>query len=75
MSRRPSTLQPALIPSPGQRIGRVSGPAGLAIDEMGIVLCHVTNRLGTYALVLMDTGKTRTCHGLNRAPGMGWHAV
>lgn len=29
----------------------------------------------SHALVLMDDGTTRTCHGMNRGPGIGWHAI
>lgn len=75
MSRRPSTLLPALIPEPGQRIGRVSPHGAAAAEDQGIVLCLIMTKLGTHALVLMDSGKTATCHGLNRAPGIGWHAL
>lgn len=64
-----------LIPEAGQRVGTVCGPGEFAKDRAGTVLCQVTDRWGTHALVLMDDGTTRTCHGLNRGPGIGWHLV
>ena len=63
------------LPTPGQRIGVVGGPGQYASHNAGIVLCHVTNRWGTQALVLMDTGVVKKCTGLNRGPGIGWHAI
>lgn len=63
------------LPLPGQRVGVECGPGEFARDNAGTVICHVTDRWGTHALVMMDTGKTNTCHGLNERPGIGWHAL
>lgn len=63
------------LPASGARVGTICGPGEFARDNAGTVLCHVTDRWGTHAVVLMDTGKTNTCHGLNNGPGIGWHLV
>jgi hypothetical protein len=63
------------LPAPASRVGVVCGPGEFPEDHAGVVLCHVTDRWGSHAVVLMDTGETRTCHGLNRGPGIGWHQV
>lgn len=63
------------LPHPGQRVGVVDGPGQWPYGIPGTVLCHVTDRWGTHALVLMDTGKTIPCHGLNTGPGIGWHLI
>lgn len=63
------------LPEPGQRIGVVCGPGEFAKNNAGTVMCHITDRWGTHALVMMDSGKTKTCHGMNAGPGIGWHAV
>lgn len=63
------------LPEPGQRVGVVYGPGEFANDNAGTVICHITNRWGTHALVMMDSGQTKTCHGMNSGPGVGWHAI
>ena len=63
------------LPAPGARVGTICGPGQFARDNAGTVLCHVTDRWGTHALVLMDSGRTQTCHGLNGGPGIGWHLL
>jgi hypothetical protein len=63
------------LPEPGARVGTVDGPGVFASDNAGTVLRHVTDRWGTHAVVLRDTGKTDTCHGLNTGPGIGWHLI
>lgn len=63
------------LPQPGQRVGTICGPGELARNNAGTVITHVTDRWGTHALVMMDTGKVRDCHGLNTGPGIGWHAL
>lgn len=69
------TLCPITLPAPGSRIGRVCGPGEFPSDDAGIVLCHVEGRFGSWAEVLMDSGKTERCSGLNRSPGIGWHLI
>lgn len=63
------------LPEPGARIGAVDGPGQHPRDRAGIVLCHVTDRWGTHAVVLMDAGNTERCHSLNDGPGIGWHLL
>lgn len=63
------------LPEPGARVGTVCGPGEFPRDTAGIVLCHVTDTWGTHAVVMMDSGKTERCHGMNRGPGIGWHYV
>lgn len=70
-----SSLQKIELPEPGQRIGVVDGPGQWPEERAGIVLCQITDRWGTHAVVLMDDGKTKDCHGLMRGPGIGWHLV
>jgi len=64
-----------LLPFPGQRVGSVCGPGEFPEDDAGVVLCRSADRWRTHALVLMDDGRTDTCHGLNTGPGIGWHVV
>lgn len=68
-------MLPPLIPTAGQRIGVVCGPGQFPEDAAGVVLTQVTDRWGTHAVVLMDNGETKKCNGLNRGPGIGWHAL
>lgn len=63
------------LPEPGQRVGVVDGPGQYPEHHAGIVLCQVSDRWGTHAVVLMDDGKTETCHGLMSGPGIGWHLI
>jgi hypothetical protein len=70
-----ATISNITLPAAGTRVGTVCGPCERANDNAGTVLCEVTDRWGTHVLVLMDSGKVETCHGLNRGPGIGWHAL
>jgi hypothetical protein len=70
----PAIRAPQLPPA-GARVGTIDGPGVFASDNPGTVLCHVTDQWGTHAVVLMDTGRTATCHGLNAGPGIGWHLL
>lgn len=63
------------LPAPGARVGRVCGPGEFPRDDAGVVLCHASNTWGTWAVVLMDSGKVERCSGINRGPGIGWHYV
>jgi len=69
------TFSSPTIPAAGQRVGVVDGPGQFAEHNAGTVLCQIEDRWGTHALVLMDTGKTATCEGLNHGPGIGWHLL
>lgn len=73
--RRDVAIQPPVLPEPGSRVGVVCGPGEFASDNAGIVLCHVASQWLGWAVVLMDSGRIEHCHGLNRGPGIGWHAV
>jgi hypothetical protein len=66
------------MPAPGARVGVVCGPGEFAQDNAGTVICIVeVVKLwdSEYALVMMDSGETRRCSGMNRGPGIGWHYV
>lgn len=63
------------LPIPGQRIGSVCGPGEFPADNAGTVICQIEDRWGTHALVMMDSGRVDTCHGLKDGPGIGWHPV
>ena len=63
------------LPEPGQRVGVVDGPGQFPEHNAGIVMTIVKDKWQYYALVMMDDGKTKTCHGLNSGPGIGWHAL
>lgn len=62
------------LPKAGSRVGVVHGPGEFPRDYRGTVISHVTDRWGSYALVLMDDGTTRTCHGLTEV-GIGWYLL
>lgn len=64
-----------LLPIVGQKIGVVSGPGEFPSDNQGTVTEIVVDRWGTHALITMDNGRSSTCHGLNRGPGIGWHTL
>ena len=64
-----------IIPLAGQRIGVECGPGEFASDNAGTVLCQYEDRWGAHALVLMDSGATRVCEGMNSGPGIGWHYI
>lgn len=74
MKKNRPTITPQLLPAPGARVGTVDGPGKLPQDDAGTTLCHVTDRWGTHAVVLMDTGKHRTVHGLTTV-GIGVHLL
>ena len=62
------------LPLPATRVGTVSGPGEFPKDDAGTVICHITDRWGTHALVLLDTGTIEYCHGLTTV-GIGWYAL
>jgi hypothetical protein len=62
------------LPEPATRVGVVCGPGEFARDNAGTVLCHVTDRWGTRAVVLMDRGYIHYCHGLTEV-GIGTHQL
>lgn len=62
------------LPEAGKRVGVVCGPCEFPEDNAGMVLCQVTDRWGTHALVLMDSGETKTCHSLTER-GIGWRLI
>jgi hypothetical protein len=68
-------MMPVIVPTAGQRVGVVDGPGQSPCGNAGTVLCQVQDRWGTHAVVLMDTGKTSICNGLNTGPGIGWHTL
>lgn len=75
MMKKPKlTISPQLLPVPGARVGIVCGPGQFPADAAGTVLCHVTNRWGTHAVVLMDGGGTRAVHGLTSV-GIGTYLL
>jgi len=63
------------LPVPGWRIGTVHETGGAPERNSGIVICHVEDDVGNFALVLMDHGHVETCHGLGFGMGVGWRAV
>lgn len=73
MKKRP-LITPQLLPAPGARVGSVDGPGRFPKDNAGTVLCHVTDRWGTHAVVLMDSGATNKVHGLTSV-GIGTHLI
>ena len=62
------------LPEAGTRVGTVCGPCEQAKDNAGTVLCQVSDRWGTHAVVMMDNGKIQNCHGLTNV-GIGWYAL
>lgn len=63
-----------ILPQPGARVGTVDGPGVFPKDNAGTVITQVTDRWGTHAIVMMDSGKIGTCHGLTTV-GIGWHLL
>lgn len=63
------------LPLSGQRVGVVDGPGQSPARNAGAVICHVVDRWGTHALIMMDSGKTKTCHSLMFGPGIGFHVL
>lgn len=66
--------QAIALPAAGQRVGTVCGPCEFPRDNAGTVLCIIEDRWGRHALVLMDSGETKTCHGLTDR-GIGWYVL
>lgn len=64
-----------MLPAVGQRVGVVCGPGEQPRDNAGTVQSIVKDRWGSHAVIQMDAGDTRTCHRLNRGPGIGWHTL
>lgn len=68
-----------VLPAPGDVLVAVHGPGESAMrrhadpKRIGTCLTLITDNWGAHALVLMRDGTTKTCHGLNRGPGIGWH--
>jgi hypothetical protein len=62
-----------VLPEAGARIGSVDGPGVFPRDNAGTVICQIDNQWGSHVLVMMDDGTTKTCHGMNSGPGIGWH--
>lgn len=71
----PEPIQFQHLPAPGCRIGSVCGPGEYARDNAGTVICHIEDRWGQHAVVMMDSGRVDTCHGLKDGHGIGWHPV
>lgn len=63
------------VPEAGKRIGVVCGPGEFPKDNAGSVIAQITDRWGTHALVMMDSGAITRCQGMNDGPGIGWHYV
>lgn len=68
------TINANILPAAASRVGTVCGPCQSPKDNAGTVLCHITNRWGSHAVVLMDDGHVETCHGLTDR-GIGWYAL
>jgi hypothetical protein len=68
-------FHPVIVPEAGARIGSVCGPCENPKDNAGTVLCQITDRWGTHAVVLLDIGKIVKVHSMNTGPGIGWHYV
>lgn len=67
-------FQTPSLPASGSRVGTVCGPCDQPADRAGTVLCHITDRWGTHAVVLFDDGHTDHCHGLTTV-GIGWYQL
>lgn len=67
--RRRAVVQEAALPALAD-----CGPGESPQGSAGTVLCHHTDRWGTHALVLMETGETEHCHGLTDV-GIGWYLL
>jgi hypothetical protein len=63
-----------MLPAPGARVGSVCGPGERPEDTAGSVLCHVTDRWGTHAVVMMDSGQVRTVERLTKV-GIGVYLI
>lgn len=57
------------LPAPGERVHIAQ--QGMHYFN-GTTLCHVTDRWGTHALVLLDCGAVKRCNGLTKR-GLGWY--
>ena len=62
------------LPTVGARVGTVCGPCESPKDNAGMVMCHINDEWGTRAVVMMDDGKVKNCHGLTKV-GIGWYAL
>ena len=62
------------LPLAGQRVGASTGPGQFPRDNAGTVICQTTDRWGTKALVMMDSGKIQSCAGLTEV-GIGWYVL
>lgn len=74
MKRQPTAIRPLLLPVPGARVGIVCGPGQMPQDDAGSVLCLVTDRFGTSATVLMDSGRTTIMNCITSI-GIGFHLI
>lgn len=72
---RKAVFQAPVLPVAGQRVGVVCGPSEFARDNAGTTICQIQDQWGTHALVMMDSGEVKKCHGLNNGPGVGFHAL
>jgi len=52
----------------------VCGPGEFPKDNAGTVLTVYEDQWGKHALVLMDSGETKTCEGLTKV-GIGWYLL
>lgn len=68
------TTTAKLLPASGSRVGVVCGPCQAPKDDAGTVLCHASNTWGSFAVVLMDSGKIERCNGLTEI-GIGWYSL
>ena len=69
-----SVIKTQTLPMPATRVGTVCGPCQNPRDDAGTVICHMTDRWGTRAVVLLDTGTIEYCSGLTTV-GIGWYAL
>lgn len=74
MKTKQATFSGPVLPAAGSRVGIVCGPGEFPKDNAGTVLCQVTDRWGSHAVVLMDTGAINYCHGLTKV-GIGTYQL
>lgn len=74
MKTKRAPFSAPILPAAGTRVGIVCGPGEYPKDNAGTVLCQVTDRWGTHAVVMMDTGKINHCHGLTKV-GIGTYQL
>ncbi len=63
-----------ILPEAGARVGVVDGPGVFPKDNAGTVITQVTDRWGSHAVVMMDSGKIAYCHGLTKV-GIGYYLL